>query len=160
MEMQMEKMSLREAAESAVKAMKIDAEGHGLAFTSSLPEDMPEVVGDKGRIQQVIINLISNAVKYNRPNGSIEVSGGTKDGQAFVSVKDTGLGIPKEDLPHIFDRFYRVDKARSRKMGGTGLGLAIAKEIIEAHGGRISFESVYGKGSLVTLFLPLLSEEL
>lgn len=159
MEMQMADMSLKDAAESAVKAMKIDAEGHGLSFTSAIPENMPEVVGDKGRIQQVIINLISNAVKYNRPDGSIEVTGGAEDGYAFISVRDTGLGIPKADLPHIFDRFYRVDKARSRKMGGTGLGLAIAKEIVEAHGGKITFDSVYGKGSCVTVFLPVPEKE-
>ena len=154
MEMQMEKMSLRSVAEDAAKAMRIDAEGHGLALSCELPVDMPDVKGDKGRIQQVIINVISNAVKYNREGGSIEITGGKEDDYSFVRVRDTGIGIPKEDLPRIFDRFYRVDKARSRKMGGTGLGLAIAKEIIDAHGGKITFDSVYGEGSSVTVYLP------
>jgi two-component system sensor histidine kinase VicK len=159
MDMQMAKTDLREAVKSAIQSMRIDAEGHGLTLTDDLPESLPPVYGDKGRILQVIINIISNAVKYNRKNGSITVSGGSEGDSVFISVADTGLGIPKEDLPHIFDRFYRVDKARSRKMGGTGLGLAIAKEIVEAHGGHISFDSVYGKGSTVTVFLPVYSED-
>ena len=159
MDMQMAKTDLRAAVKSAIQSMRIDAEGHGLTLTDALPGSLPPVYGDKERILQVVINIISNAVKYNRKNGSITVSGGSDGEKVLISVADTGIGIPKEDLPRIFDRFYRVDKARSRKMGGTGLGLAIAKEIVEAHGGSISFDSVYGKGSTVTVFFPVYSEE-
>ena len=107
----------------------------------------------------VVVNIISNAVKYNRPEGSVTLTGGVEGGKVFVRVKDTGIGVPEEDLPRVFERFYRVDKARSRERGGTGLGLAIAKEIIEYHGGNITFESVYGEGSVVTIALPAAESE-
>ena len=103
---------------------------------------------------QVIDNIINNAIKYSPDGGKITVSMKTTETQMILSISDEGLGIPKKDLPKIFDRFYRVDKARSRAQGGSGLGLAIAKEIIKQHNGFIWAKSEYGKGSTFTIVLP------
>ncbi|MDK2917461.1 MAG: two-component system, OmpR family, sensor histidine kinase VicK [Candidatus Petromonas sp.] len=110
---------------------------------------------DHDRIEQVLLNIISNAIKYTEEDGEVKVHLEKEDGNAVLSVKDTGIGIPKEDLPRIFERFYRVDKARSRELGGTGLGLSIAKEIIEAHSGTIEIFSEVGEGTDVIIKLPL-----
>ena len=159
MEMHMQPMDLRELGQKAADAMEGQASGQGLTLTCTLPEEMPQVLGDAERIQQVIINIITNAIKYNKPQGSIAITGGVEGDQVFLRVEDTGIGVPKADLERLFERFYRVDKARSRESGGTGLGLAIAKQIVESHGGHIGFESEYGKGSVVTLYLPQLKDE-
>ncbi|MBR3865757.1 MAG: HAMP domain-containing protein, partial [Clostridia bacterium] len=159
MEMNMERMDIVGCARAAVQSMKLEAENQQITLSSDLPQRLPEIFGDKTRLEQVILNLVSNAVKYNRAGGSVTVSGGTVDKKVFIRVEDTGLGIPEEDIGRLFERFYRVDKARSRQRGGTGLGLAISKEIAEHHGGTITAESVYGKGSTFTLLLPIAEEE-
>lgn len=117
--------------------------------------EVPTIIGDSDRIQQVLINIINNAIKYTPEGGEITVYVGTRINEVYAKVTDTGIGIPEEDLPRIFERFYRVDKARSRDMGGTGLGLAIAKEITEAHGGGISISSQQGKGTEVSVNFPI-----
>ena len=109
---------------------------------------------DTDKMTQVIDNILNNAIKYSPDGGKITVSMKTTDDQMILSISDQGLGIPKQDLPRIFDRFYRVDRARSRAQGGTGLGLAIAKEIIKQHNGFIWAKSEYGKGSTFTIVLP------
>lgn len=110
---------------------------------------------DPDRIGQVIANLVTNAIRYNRPGGRVRVSAGrAADGGAVLTVADTGVGIPAAELPHVFERFYRVDKARSRAAGGSGLGPAICKSIFEAHGGSISAESTPDAGSTFTVRLP------
>ena len=109
---------------------------------------------DTDKMTQVIDNILNNAIKYSPDGGKIKVGMKTTDAQLIISISDEGLGIPKKDLPRIFDRFYRVDKARSRAQGGTGLGLAIAKEIIKQHKGFIWAKSEYGKGSTFTIVLP------
>jgi two-component system phosphate regulon sensor histidine kinase PhoR len=104
---------------------------------------------------EMVYNLCDNAIKYNRPGGIVTMETGTKeDGRPFLSVADTGIGIPKAAQDRVFERFYRVDKARSRKMGGTGLGLAITKQIVEEHQGTITAESALGKGTKFTITLP------
>src|SRR3990172_5618952 len=113
------------------------------------------VLGDKLRIGQLLFNLLDNAIKYTTRGGTIEISLRQETTMAVIAVHDTGIGIAKEDIPYIFDRFYRVDKARTRAEGGVGLGLSICKEIIDAHEGRIEVESDVGKGSIFRIYLPV-----
>lgn len=115
--------------------------------------EMPPVMADPGRLEQVLINLLDNAIKYTPEHGSISISATEINDLVQVSVADTGVGIPPSDLTRIFERFYRVDAARSREQGGTGLGLAIVKHIVQLHGGSISVESTHGKGSTFTFTL-------
>jgi len=119
------------------------------------PVPEPLVYVDPHRIQQVLVNIVSNAVEFTPPGGSITVRILPGQDQVRVEVEDTGSGIPPEDLPRIFERFYRVDKARTRRLGGTGLGLSIARQVVEGHGGRIGIESELGRGTLVWFTLPL-----
>jgi heavy metal sensor kinase len=124
-----------------------------------LPPEPARVKGDPDRLKQVLLNLVTNALKYTPDGGEVILSLTAEGGYAFLRVSDTGVGIPKEDLPYIFERFYRVDKARARQIGGAGLGLSIAKWIVEAHHGRIWAESEVGKGSTFTVQLPRLDAE-
>jgi two-component system phosphate regulon sensor histidine kinase PhoR len=101
-----------------------------------------------------VVNLLDNAIKYSNSGSIIAIQAASSNGEIVISVRDQGIGIAKKHLPRLFERFYRVDKARSRKLGGTGLGLAIVKHIAQAHGGRISVESTLGEGSIFTLYLP------
>lgn len=112
------------------------------------------VRGDENELEKLIMNLVSNAIRYNKPGGKVGIELFKEGSQAKIVVHDTGIGIPKKDLPFIFERFYRVDKARSRALGGTGLGLSICKLIVEVHGGKIKVESRLGKGSKFSVFLP------
>lgn len=119
------------------------------------------MMGDVDRLKQLLLNLISNAIKYTPDGGTVDVSLSKKNGWAYLKIADTGMGIPAEDLPYIFDRFYRVDKARARAQsgqGGAGLGLAIAKWIAQAHGGNIDVTSKVGEGTTFTIILPVLVE--
>lgn len=122
--------------------------------------DQVTVLGDPDRLKQLFLNLVDNAVKYTPPAGKVSLSLSKKGEWAFFEVSDTGVGIPPENLPHIFDRFYRVDKSRARAQGGSGLGLSIAKWIAQAHGGTIRVTSQVGKGTTFSVTLPLLSPEI
>ena len=112
------------------------------------------VYGDETQLTSMFTNLVDNAVKYTPPGGRVEVTGGCEDSEIVIRVTDTGIGIPEGKLPRIFERFYRVDKARSKETGGTGLGLSIVKHIAENHGGRVTVESTLGEGSTFTVYLP------
>lgn len=121
--------------------------------------NVPDVFGDRDGIEQVITNILTNSIKYTPENGNIKVYVGAVHDDAYIKIIDNGIGIPKEDLPRVFERFYRVDKARSREMGGTGLGLPIAKEIIEENGGSIDIKSEVGKGTEVIIKVPTFKEK-
>jgi heavy metal sensor kinase len=130
------------------------AQDKGIKFTVDAKEDLT-VSGDKVKLRQLFINILENAVRYTPADGNISVSLVEKDSNAVVSISDTGIGIPPEHLSHIFERFYRVDKARARADGGVGLGLAIAKIITESHKGKIEVESEVGKGTTFKISIPL-----
>jgi len=130
------------------------AQDRAVALQVNLPEPAPTANVDPQRIRQVLADLLSNALRYTGESGRVEVTLANGPDGIQLSVSDTGAGIPPEDLPHIFDRFYRFDRSRSRAAGVTGLGLAIARQLVEAHGGRISAESRPGLGFRFTLPLP------
>ncbi len=155
MEMNISRFPFAEAVKNVHKAVALDARKHGHTLTLDCPDDLPQVDGDRERIEQVIMNIVSNAIKYTADGGKIDIVAGTAGKNVFVRVSDNGIGIPEKDLPRLFERFYRVDKARSRESGGTGLGLSIAKEILNQHKGDIRIESVYGEGTDVTITLPI-----
>ncbi len=150
-----EKFNIEELVKSVTEKLSFSAKksGHKIFFSSDML--YRDFFGEQDAIEQVLTNIISNAIKYTQSGGTIGIKCTGDFTRAVITVRDNGIGIPKEDLPRIFERFYRVDKARSRKSGGTGLGLAIAKEIIERHNGQIVIESPEQKGTLVTITLPL-----
>ncbi len=155
MELRMTRFSLADTLHNVANAMKLTAEDSGHALAVDTPDDLPKIVGDRERIEQVVVNILSNAVKYTPSGGHIRLSARELSGNRVrITVEDDGVGIPAADVPRLFERFYRVDKARSRAAGGTGLGLAIAKEIVEQHEGKIALASEYGKGTTVTITLP------
>ncbi len=139
---------LRRAAER----LRVQAERKGLTLTVEAAEGVPPALADAPRLEQVLVNLLHNAIKFTPAGGRITLNAQAAEGRVVFSVQDTGIGIPREDLPRIFERFYKSDRARSG--GGTGLGLAIAKHIVEAHGGKIRAESVEGEGSTFRFEIP------
>lgn len=154
MEWNMKRLNMLTVIRDCVVKMEISAKLKNQDIAFEALGELCEINGDKDRIEQVIINIISNAIKYTPENGSIKVTANRLGNSVEVRIADTGMGIPKEDLPRLFERFYRVDKARSRAMGGTGLGLSIAKNIVEAHKGTIRIESEYRKGTEVIMNFP------
>lgn len=138
-----------------IEVMKVDADAHSHKLVYNRKSALPEITADKERVEQVLINILSNAIKYTPDGGTVTLSAEPYESSIKIDVADTGIGIPEEDLPHLFERFYRVEKSRTSETGGTGLGLAIAKEIVEAHGGTISVASELGKGSVITILLPI-----
>ncbi|WP_408646599.1 sensor histidine kinase [Vallitalea okinawensis] len=151
----MKTMDLSLLMEDCYDKYKILADKKNQQMVFANKDDKFHIIGDAHRIEQVIKNIISNAVKYSPEDATIKLNMRQHFDMVQIIIEDDGLGIPEEDLPRIFERFYRVDKARSRAMGGTGLGLAIVKEIVEHHGGHITVDSVYGKGSTFCINLPI-----
>jgi heavy metal sensor kinase len=147
-------LDLSALIEQVVEDMRPLAEARGLALLIAVNARL-SIAGDESRLRQVFYNLLDNAIKYTPEGGAIAVRAQWADRIPVVTVRDTGIGIPPEHLPHVFDRFYRVDKARSRAQGGTGLGLSIARGIIEAHGGHIELASTPGQGTTCIVTLPL-----
>ena len=155
LDMKFTKFPIDKLMGSVYDAMLFEAKNHKHILTLELDDPLPEIEGDRDRIEQVVVNIVANAVKYTPDGGNIIMAArNVKDG-VEIAVTDNGTGIPKEDLPRLFERFYRVDKARSRERGGTGLGLAIAQEIVRYHNGTIRAESKLGVGTCMTVFLPL-----
>lgn len=154
-QLQIEEFSLENAMRNVFDAIALEAMKHSHEIRMELADDLPRIYGDKARVEQVLINILSNAVKYTHDGGTIDITSGRTAGKVWIKTKDTGIGIPEEDIPRIFDRFYRVDKARSRESGGTGLGLSIAREIVLMHNGDILIESSWGSGTAITVILPI-----
>ena len=152
-ELRMTPLNLKLLVEEVAAQLNPLAQRHQVTITTDLATDLPAGRGDKDRIRQALVNLVHNAIKFNHPGGSVTMS--TRAGGEFVivSVSDTGVGIPEEELPHVFERFYKADRARTR--GGSGLGLAIAKHIVQAHGGSIWAQSEEGQGSTFSFSLPI-----
>jgi signal transduction histidine kinase len=150
-------IDLGQLVQDAGDFLKDYAEKKKISLSFHLNENLPDVNGDEDRLEQVLINLMDNAIKYTPPGGNIQISCEQEDGFLKVSVKDTGPGIPEGERERVFERFYRVETDRSTSTGGRGLGLSIAKHIVEAHGGAIWVESALGKGSAFCFTIPVLS---
>lgn len=150
-----QRVKIGELVDRALAVCGTSAEEKQVAIKANLSSRLPSFFGDPDMLSQVLINLMDNAIKYTPPGGSVTISTSLYGDELRLDVADTGAGIPADSLPRIFERFYRVEKARSREMGGTGLGLAIVKHIIKGHGGRIEVKSVVGKGTIFSVFLPM-----
>ncbi|WP_372630904.1 cell wall metabolism sensor histidine kinase WalK [Cohnella sp.] len=152
-------VDLLEMLEEVVDRFSFQLRQKAITVSVKVEETHKAALLDRDGIDQVLDNLVSNAIKYTLDGGSIDITARTNEtGQLAIAIKDTGIGIPKKDLPRIFERFYRVDKARSRNMGGTGLGLSIAREIVRAHGGSMTIDSEMNVGTVVTVLLPIVPE--
>jgi two-component system sensor histidine kinase VicK len=158
-EMVMARFPFGEAIDNVLRSIALEAQRHGHELTHEYLTDLPLVMGDRGRIEQVMLNILSNAVKYTPNGGHIHVTAGATEKRVWMEVCDDGIGIPEADRDRIFERFYRVDKARSRDTGGTGLGLSIVRQLVTMHGGTIAVQSKPGQGSTFTVQLPLDDEE-
>ena len=157
-EMNMARFDFGAAIDSVLRSIELEARRHGHELTHDY-HDLPMIMGDRGRIEQVMLNVLGNAVKYTPDGGHIRVTAGTVGERVWMEVADDGIGIPKADRSRIFERFYRVDKARSRESGGTGLGLSIATEIVQRHNGTLSLVDREGPGATVRLELPIRQSE-
>ena len=143
-----------EPLKQSVATLEKNASEKKITITISIPDNLPKVLGDETRLSQVFYNLIDNAIKYTHENGEIRIYAHETGKFIQVDIEDNGIGIPENDLSRIFERFYRVDKARSREMGGTGLGLSIVKHIVQAHGGEVWVKSTLGAGSTFSFTIP------
>lgn len=148
-QMEMERIDLYKLAENCVQMMQVTAEKQGIRLI--LQGESTMVMANKGLMDEVFYNLCSNAIRYNKPGGSVTVTVGTKDERPFLSVEDTGIGIPKECQERVFERFYRVDKSRSKSTGGTGLGLAIVKHIVAQHNAALHLDSELDEGTTIEI---------
>jgi len=155
LQMSRQPLNLHEIVGQVFRFFASAAAEKSITLCNQVSPTLEKADGDPGLISQVLTNLIDNSVKYSGRGGRVSVSAQVRDDYIEVSVADNGIGIPREHLPRIFERFYRVDKARSRELGGTGLGLSIVKHIVESHGGSVRIESEVGKGTIVTFTLPL-----
>ena len=160
-DLRMSRFPLAVAIESVCRAVELDAQNHSHTLVRKYGSGvmLPVITGDRSRLEQVMMNVVGNAIKYTPDGGTISVDAGVTGKNVWIEVSDTGIGIPAKDRERIFDRFYRVDKARSREKGGTGLGLSIAKEIVLRHHGTISLASHDGPGCTVRIVLPIRQEE-
>ena len=155
LELEIRRFPAAQFVESCIEVTQTRAADRDLRLSTKLPAKLPDVVGDFRRLSAVLQNLLDNATQYTPAGGEITVSAAAKNGEVIFTVSDTGIGIPQAEQSRVFERFYRVDAARSREVGGTGLGLSIAKHLVEAHGGRIWVESEVGTGSQFHFSVPI-----
>jgi two-component system sensor histidine kinase VicK len=154
-ELKLARFPFGEAVKDIYNAVYMDAQKHSHTLTLDVEPDLPEILADRERVLQVMMNIVSNSIKYTPDGGHIDIYAGRRRDRVWMIVNDDGIGIPEEDRPRIFERFYRVDKARSRQSGGTGLGLSIAKEIVERHRGRLTLLNKEGPGLAIRLELNI-----
>src|SRR6059058_1624077 len=152
--LQLAEIKLRDFLEGVMRDWAKRLAGKNLRLELEVPDNFPTLRVDERRLEEVVHNLLDNAVKYSHQNGRILIQAGAPDQEVVLSVRDEGVGIAAADLPRIFERFYRADRARSRELGGTGLGLSIVKHIAQLHGGRVEAESVVGNGTTIRVILP------
>jgi two-component system, OmpR family, phosphate regulon sensor histidine kinase PhoR len=154
-ELDLSEISLPEFSQEILRDWEKRLEAKELKLHLDVPQDLPRLEADESRLQETIYNLLDNAVKYSQPSGVITLRAAVEGDRVRISVADQGIGIRENDLPRIFERFYRADKARSRELGGTGLGLSIVKHIAQLHGGTAEAQSEPGKGATISVLLPL-----
>jgi two-component system phosphate regulon sensor histidine kinase PhoR len=152
--LQVSEINLRDFLEEVTRDWSKRLAAKNLRLELQVPDNFPVLRADERRLEEVVHNLLDNAVKYSHQNGRIFIEGGAPDQEVVLSVSDQGVGIAPADLPRIFERFYRADRARSRELGGTGLGLSIVKHIAQLHGGRVEAESTLGQGTTIRVILP------
>jgi two-component system phosphate regulon sensor histidine kinase PhoR len=159
LELEIRRLGVSQFVESCIETTQRPAAAKGLRISVDLPQSLPDIAADRRRLAEVLQNLLDNAMQYTPAGGQIKVSASADGAEVTFTVSDTGIGIPQADQPRIFERFYRVDVARSREVGGTGLGLSIAKHLVEVHGGRIWVESEVGQGSQFHFTVPIFDPE-
>jgi two-component system phosphate regulon sensor histidine kinase PhoR len=159
LDLEVDRLSVSQFVQSCIETTQRTAAEKDLRVSVDLKTSLPDIAADRRRLAEVLQNLLDNAVQYTPSGGRISVSASSDGDEVEFTVSDTGIGIPKVDQPRIFERFYRVDVARSREVGGTGLGLSIAKHLVEAHGGRIWVESEVGRGSQFHFTVPVFQNE-
>ncbi|MEW6008208.1 MAG: two-component system histidine kinase PnpS [Candidatus Omnitrophota bacterium] len=147
-------VDILEVIKRTMKVLEAQAKRKSISISLNVTASLPKVLADETRISQVVLNLLDNAIKYTPDGGKVSITVSKKDRFVQVEIEDTGIGIPEKDLPRIFERFYRVDKARSRELGGTGLGLSIVKHIVQAHEGQVWVKSEFGQGSTFSFTIP------
>jgi CheY-like chemotaxis protein/two-component sensor histidine kinase len=158
--LELKPVDFAEVVDSAISTVRSAADARGIAIETTIPPDLPPVLGDPHRLQQIVWNLVSNAIKFNRENGRVRVSLARSRDRAFLRVEDTGRGIAPEFLPYVFDRFRQADSTTTRRHGGLGLGLAIVRQLVELHGGSVRAESDgEDRGSSFTVELRLAPDE-
>lgn len=158
-EMKWSSFAFSAAVESVCRSIELDAQRHGHTLRKEFVTTLPYITADRGRIEQVMMNILGNAVKYTPEGGHICLRAGAVGNHVWLEVEDDGIGVPEADRAHIFERFYRVDKARSRESGGTGLGLSIAMEIVQRHHGQLTLVERPGPGTTVRLELPIVQPQ-
>jgi two-component system phosphate regulon sensor histidine kinase PhoR len=159
LELEIRRLSVAQLVDGCLETAQPRATERGIEISSDLASDLPDIAGDRRRLAEVVQNLVDNALQYTLKGGRVVVQAEWRNAEVIVTVSDTGIGVPKADQSRIFERFYRVDAARSREAGGTGLGLAIAKHLVEAHGGRIWVDSEVGQGSEFHFSVPVFDSE-
>jgi len=159
LELEIRRLSVSQFVESCIETTQRPAAEKDLRISVNLPQHLPDIAADRRRLAEVLQNLLDNAMQYTPAGGQILVSASANGTEVIFTVSDTGIGIPRADQSRIFERFYRVDVARSREVGGTGLGLSIAKHLVEVHGGRIWVESEVGQGSQFHFTVPIFDPE-